>query len=289
MLGGITAAMALTLWAFIGLESATVPAEEVKDPERNIPRATIYGTLVTTLVYILATVAVMGVIPLAALAQSNAPFAEAAQTIFGGSWGKIVALVAMISTFGALNGWTLLTARVSLAAAEDGVFPKPFAKVQGERRTPVIGLVIAAVLVSGLVMMNYTKSLVDQFTFILLLATLTTVVPYAFAAAAEVFLMITDRARFAARKLVRDVIIAALGFAYAIWAMYGTGTESIAKGYILLMLGIPVYVYMRWRRTHERHVLQVVDTEEEASVLSQDEAPLSPSEHAEIRREKVDV
>lgn len=277
MLGGITAAMALTLWAFIGLESATVPAEEVKDPERNIPRATIYGTLVTTLVYIMATVAVMGIIPLAALAQSNAPFAEAARTIFGGSWGKIVALVAMISTFGALNGWTLLTARVSLAAAEDGVFPKPFAKVQGERRTPVIGLVIAAMLVSGLVMMNYTKSLVDQFTFILLLATLTTVVPYAFAAAAEVFLMITDRARFAGRKLVRDVVVAALGFAYAIWAMYGTGTESIAKGYILLMLGIPVYVYMRWRRSAERPVPQVVETKQETPEASQ------------VEMQKVDV
>lgn len=251
-LEGITAAVGLTLWAFIGLESATVPAEEVKDPERTIPRATYLGTAVTTLIYIVATVAVMGIIPLATLQSSNAPFADAATSIFGGAWGRWVAVVGMVSAFGALNGWTLLTARVSLAAAEDGLFPRFFGRVHGERRTPVYGLVAAAVLVTGLVFMNYTSSLVDQFTFMLLLATLTTVVPYAFAAAAEIALFIKEPEHFTGRKFVRDTIIAALGFGYAIWAMYATGSESIAKGYILLMLGIPLYLYLRWRRQRDR-------------------------------------
>ena len=136
LLEGITAAVGLTLWAFIGLESATVPAEEVKDPERTIPRATYLGTAITTLIYIVATVAVMGIIPLGALSTSNAPFADAARSIFGGAWGKGVAVVGMISAFGALNGWTLLTARVSLAAADDGLFPRFFGKLHGERGTP---------------------------------------------------------------------------------------------------------------------------------------------------------
>jgi len=252
LLQGITAAVALTLWAFIGLESATVPAGEVKDPERTIPRATYLGTAVTTLIYIVATVAVMGIIPLTALEVSNAPFADAAQSIFGGAWGKWVAVVGMIAAFGALNGWTLLTARVSLAASQDGLFPKFFGRVSAKRHTPVYGLVAAAVLVTGLVFMNYTNSLVDQFTFMLLLATLTTVVPYAFAAAAEIALMIKEPERFTGRKLIRDSIVAALGFGYALWAMYATGSESIAKGYMLLMLGIPLYLYLRWRRQQER-------------------------------------
>ncbi|HTG46847.1 MAG TPA: amino acid permease [Actinomycetota bacterium] len=252
LLQGITAAIGLTLWAFIGLESATVPAEEVKDPKRTIPRATYIGTAVTTLIYIVATVAVMGIIPLATLSGSNAPFADAATSIFGGTWGKWVALVGMISAFGALNGWTLLTARISLAASEDGLFPKVFGKVNGTRRTPIAGLVIAAVLVTGLVFMNYTKSLVDQFTFMLLLATLTTVVPYAFAAAAEIVLMIREPAKFAGRKMLRDAIVAMFGFGYAVWAMYATGSEAIAKGYILLMLGIPIFLYLRWRTQRDR-------------------------------------
>jgi basic amino acid/polyamine antiporter, APA family len=251
LLEGVTAAVGLTLWAFIGLESATVPAEEVKDPERTIPRATMLGTAITTLIYIVATVAVMGIIPLATLQSSNAPFADAAQTIFGGSWGKWVGLVGMISAFGALNGWTLLTARVSLAAAEDGLFPRFFGIVHGKRRTPVLGLIAAAVLVTGLTFMNYSKSLVDQFGFIILLATLTTVVPYAFAAAAELVLFVKEPARFTRPAFVRDSVIAVLGFGYAIWAMYATGSESIAKGYILLMAGVPVYVWMRWRGSRQ--------------------------------------
>ena len=228
-----------------------MPAEEVKDPEKTIPQATYLGTIVTTLIYIVATVAVMGIIPLSALQTSNAPFADAAQSIFGGSWGKWVAVVGMISAFGALNGWTLLTARISLAAANDGLFPKFFGRVSGKRRTPVYGLIAAAVLVTGLVFMNYTNSLVDQFTFMLLLATLTTVVPYAFAAAAEIALFVREPQRFTGRKMLRDTIVAGLGFGYAIWAMYATGSESIAKGYLLMMLGIPLYLYLRWRRQQQ--------------------------------------
>ena len=141
---------------------------------------------------------------------------------------------------------------MSLAAAGDGLFPKFFGQVHGRRRTPVFGLIAAGVLVTGLMFMNYTKSLVDQFGFMILLATLTTVVPYAFAAAAELFLFIKEPARFTGRKLVRDATVAALGFGYSIWAMYATGSESIAKGYLLLMFGIPVYLYLRWRRQSER-------------------------------------
>jgi APA family basic amino acid/polyamine antiporter len=248
---GITVAIGFTLWAFIGLESATVPAEEVKDPERTIPRATMLGTGLTTLIYVIATVAVMGILPLRALAQSNAPFAAAAAEIFGGSWAKVVGVIGMIAAFGALNGWILLTARVSLAAGRDGLFPKAFGQVHGRRRTPVFGLIAAAMLVTALTFMNYSKSLVDQFGFVILLATLTTVVPYAFCAAAELFLFVKEPARFTGRKLVRDATVAALGFGYSIWAMYATGSESIAKGYLLLMAGVPVYLYVRWRRSRE--------------------------------------
>jgi basic amino acid/polyamine antiporter, APA family len=242
----ISAAAPLTLWAFIGLESATVAAGEVKDPEKNIPRATIYGTLAATVVYILGTIAVMGVIPTPVLAESTSPFADAAGQMFGGSWDKIIALVALFSTFGALNGWILLQGRVPLAAAEDGLFPEQFAKVHGERRTPVFGLVVSSVLVTGLMLMNYTKGLVDAFTFIILLATLTTLVPYAYSAAAQAQLYFTERDLFERGKFARDTIVAALAFAYSVWAITGSGKDIIAKGFVLLLAGIPVYVLMKW-------------------------------------------
>ena len=244
----ISAAAPLTLWAFIGLESAAVAAGEVRDPEKTIPRATVIGTGLATLVYILSTVAIMGIIPTGELAGSSSPFADAAGQIFGGGWDKVFALVAMAATFGALNGWILLQGRVPLAAAEDGLFPKEFARVHGERRTPVFGLVVSSLLLSALMLMNYTKGLVDAFTFVLLLATLTTLVPYAYAAAAQAYLYLTEPELFERKRFVRDTVIATLAFAYSVWAIAGSGDDVIAKGFVLLLGGIPVYLLVRWRQ-----------------------------------------
>jgi basic amino acid/polyamine antiporter, APA family len=252
----ISFAATLTLWAFLGLESATIPAEEIKDVKRTLPRATIVGTVVTTAMYILATVAIMGVIPAATLAHSNAPFADAARSIFGASVlgvspSKLVAAVAMISTFGALNGWILIQGRIPLAAAEDGLFPRAFAQVSGSRRTPIVGLVGSSVLLSLLMGMNYQSSLTSTFTKIIILATLTTLVPYAFAAAAQLMLMFREPERFSGRRLALDAAIAILAFAYSFWMIYGAGQEYIAQGFLLLMAGIPVYVFMKWRQSRE--------------------------------------
>jgi APA family basic amino acid/polyamine antiporter len=242
----ITAVAALTLWAFIGLESATVPAEDVTDPKRTIPRSTILGTLFTALVYVLGTVAVMGVIPAATLAGSNAPFADAAREMFGGWAGDAVAIGAIVSAFGALNGWILLQGQIPMAAARDRLFPAVFART-GRGGAPVFGLVVSSVLVTLLMAMNYTKSLVDQFTFIILLATLTTLVPYAYSAAAQLMLLVADRARFSGRRLATDATVALLAFGYSLWAIAGAGYEVVFKGFLLLLAGIPVYVWMRWR------------------------------------------
>jgi APA family basic amino acid/polyamine antiporter len=257
---------ALTLWAFIGLESATVPADEVKDPERTIPRATMLGTALTTVLYVVATVAIMGILPATELAKSSSPFADAAGVAFGGGWDKAIAAIAMVSTFGALNGWILLQGRVPLAAAEDGLFPKPFARVHGKNATPVFGLVISSVLVTGLMFMNYTKGLVDQFNFIILLATLTTLVPYAYSAAAQVVLAMREPDRFEKARFVRDTIIATLAFGYSVWAIAGAGKDIIAKGFILLMLGVPVYVLMLWWRNRQAPQESVPEPSAQAQV-----------------------
>lgn len=260
----ISAAAPLTLWAFIGLESATVTAEEVKDPERTIPRATILGTIAATLVYIVATIAIMGIIPAHTLADSSSPFAAAAGKMFGGSWDKIIALVAMAATFGALNGWIIIQGRVPMAAAEDGLFPEQFAKVHGERQTPVFGLIVSSVLVSALMLMNYTKGLVSAFTFVILLATLTTLVPYAYSAAAQAYLYVTERELFDRKLFARDMVIATLAFGYSVWAITGSGKDIIAKGFVLLLAGVPVYVFVKW---WQRRKAPTVDALEELPPL----------------------
>jgi APA family basic amino acid/polyamine antiporter len=242
----VTAVAALTLWAFIGLESATVPAEEVADAERVIPRSTIFGTGIAAVVYILGTIAVLGTIPAAQLADSTAPFSDAAGVIFG-SWAvPLVAIGALVSTFGCLNGWILLQGQVPLAAAKDGVFPSVFARIN-DAGVPVVGLLVSSVLVTVLMATNYAGGLVALFTFAILLATLATLIPYAYAAMAELMLFATDRTRFSARNLTVDVIIALLAFGYALWTIAGAGADVVLKGTLLFLGGIPVYVAIKWR------------------------------------------
>jgi APA family basic amino acid/polyamine antiporter len=243
--GAVTAIAALTLWAFIGVESATVPAGDVENPRRVIPRATIIGTALTALVYIAGTVAVMGILPAAALAESGAPFADAADAAFGGWAGPVIALAAVVSAFGCLNGWILLQGQVPMAAARDGLFPKVFARTT-RSGAPVVGLVVSSVLITGLTVMNYNASLVDQFTFVILLATLTTLIPYVFSAAAQLLLLVTDRARFEGKRFAGHAVIAALALAYSIWTVAGSGYEIVYKGFLLLLLGIPVYLWMKY-------------------------------------------
>jgi basic amino acid/polyamine antiporter, APA family len=250
-LDAVTAAATITLFAFVGLESATVAAGDVRDPERTIPRATVIGTLAAAVVFVLGQVAVLGVIPAGQLARSTAPFADAATAMFGGWAGTVVAVSAVIGTFGALNGWILLQGQVPLAAARDGLFPRVFARTS-RSGAPVPGLVISSALMTGLILMNYSASLVDQFTTIILLATLSILVPYTYAAAAQLMLMVTDRARFSGRRLVRDGVIALLAFSYTLWAIVGAGADIVLKGFLLLLAGIPVYVWIRWQRDRVR-------------------------------------
>ena len=243
LFGNITAAATLTLWAFLGLESATIPAGSIANPERTIPRATVVGTLLAAAVFIVSTIGVMSLVPPAALATTTAPFADAGRAL-GGNWlAALVAAGAAISCFGALNGWVLVAGQLPLAVARDGLFPKLFARTSS-RDTPVTGMVIAGALSSALIAMNYTRGLVDLFTFIILLATLATLVPYAFCALA-VFVL---KSPSAPRALGRGAaIVASLAFGYAFWAIGGAGKDTVYWGFLLLIAGLPVYVWVARR------------------------------------------
>ena len=253
-LSAVTATVALTLWAFLGLESGTTPSEHVREPEKTIPRATILGTLGAATIYILGTVAVMGVIPSAQLAGSNAPFADAASAMWGSWAGKAVGAGAVVSCFGALNGWLLLQGQIPLAAARDGLFPKKFAVVS-KYDTPAFGLVFSSILASLLLMMNYDQDLVSQFTFIILLATLNTLVPYVFCSLSEIMMALKSGKRDESdESFVGLAVLSVLAFTYALWAIAGAGQEIVYWGFLLLMTGVPVYVWIQRNRTRAAFV-----------------------------------
>lgn len=244
----LTATVALTLWAFLGLESGTTPSEHVHDAERTIPRATILGTLLTAAIYILGTAAVMGVIRPSVLAEANAPFADAARLMWGSWAGYAIGLGAVVSCFGALNGWLLLQGQIPLAAARDGLFPKLFGTISA-RDTPAHGLIISSVLASVLLLMNYTRSLVEQFTFIILLATLNTLVPYVFCSLSEILITLRSPQPDTRPRFPGLAVLSILAFAYSLWAIAGAGQEIVYWGFLLLMSGVPVYVWLQKNRS----------------------------------------
>jgi APA family basic amino acid/polyamine antiporter len=235
--GGVLATATLTLWAFLGLESATVPAGETHDASRTIPHATLIGTALTAIVYLVATVGVMSLLEPASLSQSTAPFADAARRVGGEPAAAIIAAGAAISAFGCLNGWVLIVGQLPLAVARDGLFPRAFARVS-KSGTPVFGMLVAAVLSTTLVAMNYSRGLVALFTFIILLATLATLIPYAFCSLAGLIIHRRDPRMTWSRGAT---LVSALAFIYAIFAIGGAGHETVFWGFLLLMAGLPVY------------------------------------------------
>jgi APA family basic amino acid/polyamine antiporter len=238
----ITATATLTLFAFLGLESATIPAGNIHEPEKTIPRATMIGTVITIFIYVLSSTVVMGMIPAAELKNSNAPFADAAAIIWGDTARYWVAAGAIVSTLGALNGWILLQGQMPMAAARDKLFPVIFNK-ENSKGVPSFGIVIGSVLISGLMMLNFTSGLNDTFTFMVLMTTLTVLIPYLFSAASYGIMILQDK--LWKRDLISQLIIAALAFLFSLWAVVGSGQETVYWGFIAILSGIPFYMWMK--------------------------------------------
>lgn len=229
----------LTLFAFLGIESATIPSENIKSPNTTIPKATLWGTWIAIVVYIFGSISVMGVIPPEVLVKSNAPFADAAAILWGDSAKYWVAAGAVISTFGALNGWILMQGQIPLAAAKDNLFPSIFGKL-GQRGTPVRGIVLSSILISILMVMNYTKGFVKAFEFMILLSTLTVLVPYLFSSATHIMLALNEKS-----SKRGSWILGSLAFLFSMLAVVGSGEEVVFYGFLFLMAGIPFYVVLK--------------------------------------------
>lgn len=236
LISATTSVAALTLWAFLGLETATVPTDVVNDPHRTVPRATVIGMTIAGLSTMLACTVVVGMLPADVLHASAAPMADAARRVWGNAAGFAIGVVATISCFGALNGWVLLQAQTTLAAAQDGLFPKPFARLD-KRGTPWIGLLISSILASALIASNYSRTLVGLFTFTILLSTAATLLPYLVTVLAWWRI---DKAASAWRRL-----IAVGALAFSVWALIGTGREALSWGAVLLLAGWPIYLWQR--------------------------------------------
>jgi len=241
-LDATAAAATLALWAVLGFESATVPADKIEDPARTIPRATLVGTLASTLLCALACGTVLLVVPSETLGTSNAPFADAARTLFGEGAAVAVSLFAAVSAYGALNGWILLQGELPRQMARDGAFPRAFARTS-RRGAPVFALCSTSLLVTVLVLMNFGRGMVEVFTFMVLLSTTANLVAYL--ACSLALLALLRRGQIASRRVAWLSVVGALGAAYSLWAIAGAGPSAIFWGAILILVALPVYGLMR--------------------------------------------
>ncbi len=222
-------------------------------------RATVYGTIATAAVYLMSLTAVFGIIPSSQLASANAPFSDAANAIFGGGWaGDVMAIVVIISGFGALNGWTMIVAEMSLAAANDGLFPERFRRLS-RRGVPAFGIVVSTGLASIATILNSLGSSgATAFTTLVLMTGITSAIPFVFSALAQMKWRWIDQREVQTPRLVRDMVIAVVSLVFSllfIWYSRNTGTSSWiywAPFYFTvgaLLLGIPVYV------AQQRHMI----------------------------------
>jgi APA family basic amino acid/polyamine antiporter len=244
-ISAMTAAAILTLWPLLGLESATVPAENVIDPERNIPRSTLWGTVVTAIIYVIACSAVILLIPGSQLKDSNAPFADVMR-LFWGDWAaSAVALFVFISGFGALNGWILIQGEMPRVLAREKIFPELFAH-ESRYRTPDYSLFITSTLVTIVMLMNYSGSMVNVFTFIILISTSAYLVMYLFCSLAAFKLALRGDMGVHGRKMMGLLAVAMLAALYSAWTLWGAGAEAFWWGMGLFALGLPLYFLMKW-------------------------------------------
>jgi APA family basic amino acid/polyamine antiporter len=242
-LGALMAASTIALYAMLGIESAAVPAGRVRDPERTIPRATMAGTLLTAAVYIVVSSMALLLIPQDKLAQSGAPFVELLDDYLGNGVGRLLAVFVVISGLGALNGWTLLTGELTATMARHGSLPQPLARLNA-RGAPIVALLTTGLLATAMVLMNYSKSLVEGFTFLTLVVSAANLPLYLLCAFALLVL-----ARRGTARLPGDLwVLGVLGTAYSVFAFVGLGREPFLWAIALGAAGLPVYLLMRLRQ-----------------------------------------
>lgn len=233
--GAIATAAGMTFWGFLGLESATVPADKVENPERNVPRATMIGVALTGLVYLGISLAFALYMPMEEAARSPAPVADFLGKTFGYGIAAVVALFAAISAFGALNGWILVQGEMPWAMAKGGVFPQWFAH-ENANGTPVRGHLVSSALLTGIVLLNSQKGMGKLFEFIGSVSIAAGLVAYLLSA-------------LAAMRLVRDsnrtTLFALVAAAFTLWAEWGLGWKANLYGGALILAGLALYPLVR--------------------------------------------
>ena len=243
----ITATTTLTFFAFLGIECATIPSSSVDNPGQNISKATMFGVWIAAAIYIFSTISIMGMIPASQLQVSITPFADAAEKIYGHGAKYWVSAGAAVAAFGALNGLILVQGQMPYAMAKDKLFPAFFAK-QNRKGVPANGVVVSSIIITLLMFMNNSKNLAGQFKLLILLSTFFTLLPYLFTTVSYLIVRAKQATTYTKTKTITAIVISIIAFSFSMWMLIGSGQEIVYWGFIMLMLGVPFYVYMVYKK-----------------------------------------
>jgi len=238
---GMGSSIALTLWAFLGMESAAQNSDAVENPKRNVPLACLFGTLGAAVIYVLSTTEIQGIVPNAELAASTGPFALAYAHMFNPLIGNIIMALAVMACLGSLLGWQFTIAQTAKSASDDRMFPSFFSKVNS-LGAPITGMIVMGVVQSLLALSTISPSLSEQFGVLVNLAVVTNVIPYIIALSALMVMM--KGAGVPEGKYRTTVVIALVAMLYSTYAIYASGKDAVLGGTIVMALGFVIWGFI---------------------------------------------
>ncbi|OOF38557.1 putrescine-ornithine antiporter [Rodentibacter mrazii] len=247
----IGVSISMTLWAFLGLESACANSDAVENPEKNVPIAVLGGTIGAAVIYIVSTNVIAGIVPNMDLAQSTAPFGLAFAHMFNETVGKVIMGLMVMSCFGSLLGWQFTIAQVFKSSAEEGYFPAFFKKVTS-KDAPIIGMITITAIQTLLSLLTTSPSLNKQFNVLVDLAVVTNVIPYLLSMAALAVLLKAENVP--TRKYKTTVFVAFIGSLYSIYALYAAGEQAMLYGSIATFIGWTLYGFVSYKFDLRRSV-----------------------------------
>ncbi|WP_305817884.1 putrescine-ornithine antiporter [Photobacterium leiognathi] len=240
----IYSGMALTLWAFLGIESAGANSGTVENPERNVPLACMLATVFSAATYIASTTVIQGIIPNDILAKSDSPFGLVFAQMFNPFVGEIITAMAIMACVGSLLGWQFTNAQVSKVAADMRLFPKIFSDVN-KYDAPFKGMMIMLALELLLAVMTISPTLLKQFNVLVNLAVFINMVPYILSLTALGIIM--KQANVGKKEYNTGILVGSVAVIYSIYGAYSTGEEAVFYGTVITLFGYFFYGFIASR------------------------------------------
>lgn len=235
--------MLLTLWGFVGLESATAPAGAVENPSRTIPRAIVLGTLTVVLIYLFNSIALMGLVPGTILMDSKAPYVTAAQFIFSGNWHLVISMMTTVVCISNLNAWTLISSQIALGLAEDNFFPAFFTH-KNRYDAPQWGLIISSAGVVPLLFLTMHENMAHQISMIIDFSVTAFLFIYLISTLGFLKLLMRQKERVPWYHWVAAII----ALIFCSWIIYTTPLRTLGIASLFVLSGLPLYFIWYRRR-----------------------------------------